>query len=632
MANDRQELQELEELDSLESKASGKAAPSLQTPQNTAITAVNPPISKPETPGFMQSVGQDVSQRVQQAQDIKGRAGAQPIGETALQAVGGVGAGLMGDVTGEATKSAYGALPENIRKNIEADPITKMGVRMAQKGADIYGKWAQQNPRAAKDVEAAVNIASLFPGPSAKLAGKAVETAASPVTGIVKGAIAPSEAKMATITDTMHKQATATIEKVKNSGINFAPNDTQQLMDKFNKHPDLQTAGEVSVRPETTKTLADMKKSIEAGDNSIRNFLGFRDKLTEIVNRGGQDGEAARKARKTLDSMLDTGSSLPKEFRGQWSRYKTGETVAEAAKLADVSSAKSRAAFQKIVDSKYFGSLSPEVQRLTKIAAQGKKSGKFMDVIGKLTYLMGGSIPKVGKVLPGLELGGALLTGNIPAVATIGGVMAGEKAGKLVQRGAGADVLKALQKEQNVVKPEAEMAATAKKSEPLRLTYQGRKAAAEARKAKEDAIAGRAEGPRVHGEAPTEQKLLPGPSSPGREFVGTTPRRATMGEEGAMSAKRTKEAESGFIPGTRKAIFIKQLREKTGPVFDRLAKKQQNKVAEDIAKHYAENPGTPLKTLIDQARRAMQYLAAAKGETFSDTEISAAMRRAREGK
>ncbi len=193
------------------------AAPSVPGPQAGAKNPPGLPPQPQQPPNFTQRVGQDVQKRVGMAQDIKANAGAQPIGETALQAVGGVGAGLMGDIAGEAAKSAYGALPENIRKNIEADPITKMGVSMAKKGADVYGKWAQQNPRAAKDVEAAVNIASLFPAPSAKLAGKAVEGAVSPVTNIAKGVVAPSAEKMAKITDTMHKTATVTIEKAKNS-------------------------------------------------------------------------------------------------------------------------------------------------------------------------------------------------------------------------------------------------------------------------------------------------------------------------------------------------------------------------------------------------------------------------------
>jgi hypothetical protein len=359
----------------------------------------------------------------------------------------------MGDIAGEAAKSAYGALPESVRKNIEADPITKMGVKMAQKGAEVYGKWAQQNPRAAKDVEAAVNIASLFPVPTAKLAGKAVETAVSPATNIAKGAIAPSAEKMAAITDNMHKAATATIEKAKNAGVVFHPDTGDALVKGLDSMKELSTEGERSTRPLTVSALDEIRKSIKGGDTSLKNILGFRDRLTEIASRGGADGAAALTAQKALDKAIDTGKvvggdakavPLVKDFRAQWNRYKTGESVASAAALADESSTKSRAAFQKIVDSEYFKALSPEVQRLAKIASQGKKSGKFLDAVGKIKYLLGANV-KTGSAFPALEAGGALLTGHPAITAGIGGVYAAGKGGRLTQQGISADVLRALQ-------------------------------------------------------------------------------------------------------------------------------------------------------------------------------------------
>lgn len=410
----------------------------------------------PEDLGFMGRIGQDLQKRVGMAKDIKARAGAQPIGETALQAIGGVGAGLMGDVAGEVYKSAYEQIPLKTREYIESMPPIKAGLDAAKQGALAYVNWANkpEHARFARNLEAAVNIASLFPVPATKIAGKAAETALSPVTNIAKGAIAPGAEKMAKINDAMHKTATATIEKAKNSGVVFHPDTSNEILDSLAKHPDLATAGERSTRPLTSALVDDVTKSINKGDASLKNLLGFRDRLTEIASKGGQDGEAARKARNILDKSIDTGKvaagdekaiGLVKEFREQWGRYKTGEQVADATSLADKSPAKSRKAFQKIVDSNYFNSLSPEVQRLTKLAAKGTASGKFLDAIGSLKVLMGSRIPFIGKHLPAAELVTAVATGNIPAAAGISGVMAAEKGGKLTQRKVGADVLRALQ-------------------------------------------------------------------------------------------------------------------------------------------------------------------------------------------
>lgn len=407
----------------------------------------------PEDKGLIGNIKQDITNRFNTGVGIMQKPGQNPA-SVGLQMAGKVVAGTANDIIGDTAKAAYKATPDisNWKEKVEggiqkamSSPIGKMALQAAQKGGLEYANWARENPDVAANVESLVDIASVIPG--AKAAGTVGKVASdiTPVVGSVKkGIMAPNAEKMAAITDTMHKQATNTIENVKNSGVKFKPRYLDTLTKELGAHPDLKTEGERSVRPNTTSAVADITDSIKKGDTSLRNLIGFHDKLTQIIGQGGQDGNAAIKARNTLDKTLNKIPEFTK-FQKQWGQYKTGEQVAAAAALSDVSASKSRAAFQKIVDSPYFKSLSPEVQKLTKVAAKGKMSGKFLDAVGSLKTLMGAKTRIIGKHLPALEMAGAVASGHPAIAAGIGGVMAASKGGKLVQKGIGADVLKALQ-------------------------------------------------------------------------------------------------------------------------------------------------------------------------------------------
>lgn len=405
--------------------------------------------------GLMGNISQDIKNRFNTGTDIM-KSDQNPLSK-GLQMGGKIVAGTANDIMGEAAKSAYKAVPDigDWKEKVEGGTqkllnttLGKAAVSAAQKGGLAYVNWAKDHPEAAANVESLVDIASVIPagkaaGAIGNAAGK-VAGEATGISGIAKGVMAPNANKMAAITDNMHKQATATIENLKNVNVKFKPKYLDSLVKDLGDHPDLKTQGERSVRPSTTEAVSNITDSIQKGDTSLRNLIGFHDNLNTIIAKGGQDGNAALKAQNSLDKILTKIPEFQKYLK-EWGQYKTGEQVATATALADTSSAKSRAAFQKIVDSKYFNSLSPTVQSLTKIAAKGKASGKFLDAVGSLKNLMGAKVRFVGKHLPALEAVGALSAGHPAVAAGIGGVMAASKGGKVTQRGIGADVLKALQ-------------------------------------------------------------------------------------------------------------------------------------------------------------------------------------------
>lgn len=140
-------------------------------------------IPEPKQPGFLSRVGSDLSKRVSNVKEIfsdakedNGVASGffRPL-ESGIRAVGQV-AGGVGDVIGQAGVSGFRALPDSIE-----NPIRQVGRDVMQTGAgetigqaaQKYENWAQKNPRAAKDLEGIVNIASLLPvGKGAQVAGK----------------------------------------------------------------------------------------------------------------------------------------------------------------------------------------------------------------------------------------------------------------------------------------------------------------------------------------------------------------------------------------------------------------------------------------------------------------------------
>lgn len=120
---------------------------------------------KEQKKGFLERVGDSFRERVDTASDeiIEDqnpiRKGIRVLGQ---------GAGFVGDIASEAISSIPGA-DTVIEKTGEAIAETPI----AQKGAELYGDFKENNPEFAEDVEDVVGITSVVPG--AKLLGKGIQ-------------------------------------------------------------------------------------------------------------------------------------------------------------------------------------------------------------------------------------------------------------------------------------------------------------------------------------------------------------------------------------------------------------------------------------------------------------------------
>lgn len=131
------------------------------------ITSKFPDVAAPppqQQKGFTGRVADDLNKRVNNTMaSMKiGMSGQQSPAETGLQ-MAGQAAGFLNDTVGEGFKSGYNALPEPVQKvgkdvlnYVAASPVGDL----ARTAANVYGTFEQNNPRAARNVNAVANVGS----------------------------------------------------------------------------------------------------------------------------------------------------------------------------------------------------------------------------------------------------------------------------------------------------------------------------------------------------------------------------------------------------------------------------------------------------------------------------------------
>lgn len=144
-----------------------------------------------ESGGFFSRVGERLSNRFGNVKEGYGRqfAGEQTAPETGLQITGNLIGGAF-DVLGEAATSAFRSLPNPLENavrektsTIMESPSMQYGLRMMAQGAESYTSWKRSHPRAAANLEAAGNMASVIPVMKAAQVGAKGASHATPFIG-----------------------------------------------------------------------------------------------------------------------------------------------------------------------------------------------------------------------------------------------------------------------------------------------------------------------------------------------------------------------------------------------------------------------------------------------------------------
>lgn len=164
-------------------------------------------IEREQEKGFFQRIEESGKERLEQFGEAAKRTitGQQTSPELIFQTVG-QGAGFIGDIIGEIAVSGFRALPDVAEEGIKEKgqaildtQVGKLGIIALRQGMEAYGQFKEAHPRAAANIESAVNIATLFPGAKgAQMVGKPVVETTGKIIGETTEALAKRSAEKAT--------------------------------------------------------------------------------------------------------------------------------------------------------------------------------------------------------------------------------------------------------------------------------------------------------------------------------------------------------------------------------------------------------------------------------------------------
>lgn len=449
--------------------------PSMQQPPTaTPAMPVAPQqaSAEPEA-GFMERVGQHVQERRDIGQNLQQFEGQQTPFESGLQQIGKVGAGLVSDFGGEVAKSTGKTIKEYLPQDIKDIPTEWMkqnpkmteqlgkaemfGLSMLQKGANTYAKWAEQNPRFARNLESVVDIGAALPTAGAALKTAKAAGEISALTPIAKGLVSPTKGSMEKTTKNLYAASQKTAGDIVKGNVVLHP-DVGTSLSKALDSTVKGVSGEQADRvKDVINTIDRFKDQISSGDTSLKNIFFQRKTLGDLAAQGGDTGAIARKARDEFDKVLSDKDLAKKvvggdpkmagsidKFNKEYRQYKSHETIVDAITAPEgkpeLSSNQIRTKMSKIAASDNFSYLTPEVQKLVIKAAEGKTVGNILGATNHIKNLFRG-YGGAATLATGI---GAVAAGNIPAALIATGVLTGSAASRQIAKGTVGDILNAI--------------------------------------------------------------------------------------------------------------------------------------------------------------------------------------------
>lgn len=352
--------------------------------QLDAIIAKRKQASAPvvEKPGLMSEIGSDLVKRGGALKEVFTETAQGKINplQTGLRTVGTVIGGAT-DVLGRGLVAGTKAITPDIVEqkigegvqNIMQTPIGKSGLSAAQAGMEAYQSWKQKNPSIAKDLEATVNIASLFPvekafGIAAKGLGEAAVGTGKVAVGTGKVAVGAGEA--------IAKPVVQAGKAISETGVGRIATDIAERVPR--------AAQRVSERVgEAAEKSARIKAATPAVQKAIKSNLDER-----IVNTVAQAERPAAEAYKKMVDIAEQTKTLGIKKRPE---IVAGEAAADQYKLIDKQ--------RKAVGAK----LGEEVAKLSKL-----KSVNIADSVSELEGVLSQQGIKFGK--KGLDFTGTNFT------------------------------------------------------------------------------------------------------------------------------------------------------------------------------------------------------------------------------
>lgn len=396
--------------------------------------------------GFLDRVGEDLKKRSIMSEQITQamRSGQQGPTESGFQQLGNVYAGGLNDIIGEGLTSA-GRTISDITPQAIKDPVNRLhefvydsslgqGIRnTAGQGAEAYQGFAQENPRAARNIESVANIVPLVtPVKGKTVAGVTADTAIQGVKTPVKGAV--NQAKTATAgflarSPEALDQVSAALKQKSNEIYKMARESgavvkSKSNSDIFNKIQNaVESSGKMNkdLHRNTLSVLEDIKTA-SGKDIGLEELEQYRSLLGDVVNKGtdltGKLDADAFKASRAIDALDDAIDKIePKDLlkgdtaaskafqagREQWKQYRKFDSVAEVLRKADGDPNRIKSGLQRFVNNKKnLRGFNVEEKKALLNAASNSTSEKLLKMFGKFGIDLGTSLTPGNTTLPAI--------------------------------------------------------------------------------------------------------------------------------------------------------------------------------------------------------------------------------------
>ena len=388
--------------------------------------------------GFFSGVGSDLEKRAMQLQTSREEtaAGRQTPFEREIQELGTIvgGAGdIVGRSLGAAAKGIYNVLPERVQQDFSGAGEYLMGTKPVQAGLEMLGsgmekyqEFAQENPRAARNIEALTNIG--LAGAPALGRGKSIGEAAE---GVGRGVMGKFVKPERLNSEDLRRVGGQLFKDAEQKGGILKPQVTNKFIAEISQKAPQTYAGRIMAGDdEVTKLLgrvqglANRPLTLEAAKevDEILGELAYKNMdMGKFTAEGKKFLDMQSSFRRIIEDAADTdvvggkaGFDAIKEARKYWStslRLRDIERIIERAQNMQVPATGLKTGFRNLINNKNAlkGYSPAEVDAIKKAAETGLMTD-LMAVFGsRLNPIITGSAIGVGTANPlmGIAAGAA---------------------------------------------------------------------------------------------------------------------------------------------------------------------------------------------------------------------------------
>lgn len=388
--------------------------------------------NQPEQPkSFLGGVSDAYNRRADMAQQAADayQQGNQTLPETFLQVTGKGVAGLVNDVVGEGLAAGFRALPDVIEQPIREGASSAFNYIADSPVGDLaksylarYGEFAQENPRAARNIEAIGNIGgyvgAITPLGSqpvagvtrqvaktgADAAGKAVSTLKP--TNLIRGFNARDVEALEQASQVIKSRASDAYNVMRQSGATFTPETTNTIANKVISSIEADGLLNPRLHDKAIGLMEDFKAYAASGDMTLEGLDQWRQLFGEVAGNFN-DKINARKATQAIRAIDDavenigatdivTGSreavDALKLGRQEWARNRKFEAITDIVRKSDGDANYLKRELKKFLDNpKKTRGFSKEEIAALKTAATFSTGEGLLKMIGKFGFDLGGS-------------------------------------------------------------------------------------------------------------------------------------------------------------------------------------------------------------------------------------------------